>query len=75
MAFSFFTAFHTALQDASSYFSFQKEMNLKAVEQVFFNSLAGTTVFDAVVLPEDLGSSLTFDGKVLESDLLGFMIL
>lgn len=63
MAFSFFTAFHTALQDASSYFSFQKEMNLKAVEQVFFNSLAGTTVFDAVVLPEDLGSSLTFDGQ------------
>lgn len=63
MAFSFFTAFHTALQDPSSYFSFQKEMNLKAVEQVFFNSLAGTTVFDAVVLPEDLGSSATYDGQ------------
>jgi len=63
MAFSFFTAFHTALQDPSSYFSFQKEMNLKAVEQVFFNSLAGTTVFDAVVLPEDLGSGATYDGQ------------
>lgn len=63
MAFSFFTAFHTALQDPSSYFSFQKEMNLKAVEQVFFNSLAGTNVFDAVVLPEDLGSSATYDGQ------------
>lgn len=63
MSFSFFTAFHTALQDPSSYFSFQKEMNLKAVEQVFFNSLAGTTVFDAVVLPEDLGSTATYDGQ------------
>ncbi len=62
MAFNFFTAFHSALQDAKSYYAFQKEMNLKAVEQVFFNSLAGQTVFDAVILPEDLGSDLTFDG-------------
>ena len=32
-------------------------MNLKAVEQTFFNSFAGKTSFRAVVLPEDLGSN------------------
>ena len=63
MAFNFYTAFHSAMQDPASYFSFQKEMNLKAVEQVFFNSLAGTTVFQAVILPEDIGTAATFDGR------------
>jgi len=63
MAFNFFTAFHSALQDPKAYFSFQKEMNSKAVEQLFFNSLAGVTVFDAVVLPEDIGSIAVSDGQ------------
>ena len=63
MAFNFYTAFHSAMQDPASYFSFQKEMNLKAVEQVFFNSLAGTTVFQAVILPEDIGTAATVDGR------------
>ena len=63
MAFNFFTALHNALQDPKAYFSFQKEMNSKAVEQLFFNSLAGKTVFDAVILPEDIGSTAVFDGQ------------
>jgi hypothetical protein len=54
MAFNFFTAFHRALQDPEAYYSFQKEMNSKAVEQVFFNFYAGKTTFEAVVLPPDL---------------------
>jgi hypothetical protein len=63
MAFNFFTAFHNAMMDPAAYASFSKEMNLKAVEQVFFNSLAGKLSFDAVVLPEDINSSKVFDGK------------
>lgn len=63
MAFNFFTAFHNAMMDPASYSSFQKEMNLKAVEQVFFNSLAGKLSFEALVLPEDINSSKVFDGK------------
>jgi hypothetical protein len=63
MAFNFFTAFHNAMMDPAAYASFSKEMNLKAVEQVFFNSLAGKSSFDAVVLPEDINSSKVFDGK------------
>ena len=55
--FNFFTAFHNALSNPRAYSSFQKEMNLKAVEQTFFNSFAGKTSFRAVVLPEDLGSN------------------
>lgn len=62
MSFEFFTAFMRALQDKKAYFSFQKEMNLKAVEQTFFNSLAGKSVFEAIVLPEDVGSNITVDG-------------
>ena len=65
MAFNFFTAFHRALQDPEGYFSFQKEMNSKAVEQTFFNSLLGKTTFDAVVLPENLDSTTYEIGSVL----------
>ena len=38
-------------------------MNLKAVAQTFFNSLAGKTVFEAVILPEDIGKPIVFDGQ------------
>lgn len=72
MASNFFTAFHRALQDDLSYFSFQKEMNLKAVEQVFFNSLAGKGTFDAVVLPERITeTSYSPSSKVLRVRPLG----
>lgn len=72
MASNFFTAFHRALQDDLSYFSFQKEMNLKAVEQVFFNSLAGKGTFDAVVLPESLNQTNYLpNSKVLRVRPLG----
>ena len=54
---NFFTSFYNALSDSGAYYSFQKEMNLKAVEQVFFNSFSGKTSFRAVVLPQDIGSS------------------
>lgn len=57
MSKNFFTAFYSALSDPASYLSFQKEMNMKAMEQVFFNTFAGKTSFDAIVLPEDLGST------------------
>lgn len=52
---NFFTAFYNALSDPASYLSFQKEMNMKAVEQVFFNTFGGKTTFQAVVLPQDVG--------------------
>jgi len=63
MSFNFFTAFHRALQDPEGYFSFQKEMNSKAVEQTFFNSLLGKGTFDAVVLPENLSSTTYSPGN------------
>lgn len=56
MAFNFFTSFYTALSNPNAYSSFQKEMNLKAVEQVFFNSMSGKTTFNAVVLQESVGN-------------------
>lgn len=62
MAKGLFTALFNALSDPKSYYAMQKEMNLRAVAQTFFNSLAGKTTFDAVVLPEDVGSVKTFDG-------------
>ena len=62
MAFNFFTSFFSALSNPSAYSSFQKEMNLKAVEQVFFNSLSGKTSFMAVVL-SDLGDLGTKPGE------------
>ena len=55
MASNFFTAFHRALQDPEAYYSFQKEMNSKAVEQVFFNFYGGVTTFEAIILPSELG--------------------
>jgi hypothetical protein len=55
--FNFFTSFHNALSDPAAYSSFQKEMNLKAVEQTFFNSFVGKPSFRAVVLPENLKSA------------------
>lgn len=58
--FNFFTSFHSALSDPKAYASFQKELNLKAVEQIFFNAFAGKKSFNAVVLPEDLGTSSSF---------------
>ena len=51
---NFFTSFYNALSDPATYYSFQKEMNLKAVEQVFFNSFSGKSSFRAVVLPADV---------------------
>ncbi len=65
MAFNFMTAFHRALQDPEAYYSFQKEMNSKAVEQVFFNFYNGRTVFEAVVLPIDLGTTYEGSDKIL----------
>tara|TARA_R110000796_G_scaffold2374_6_gene9461 strand:+ start:848 stop:2185 length:1338 start_codon:yes stop_codon:yes gene_type:complete len=62
MANNLFTSLFNALSDPASYYSLQKEMNLKAVANSFFNSLAGVTTFDAVILPEDIGSLATFDG-------------
>lgn len=61
--FNFFTSFYSALQNPSAYSSFQKEMNLKAVEQVFFNSLSGMTSFTAVVLTESEGNASTNDNE------------
>ena len=63
MAKGLFTALFNALSDPKSYYAMQKEMNLQAVAQTFFNSLAGKTSFDAVILPENLGESVVFDGK------------
>jgi len=63
MAKGLFTALFNALSDPKSYYAMQKEMNLQAVAQTFFNSLAGKTSFDAVILPENLGESIIFDGK------------
>lgn len=62
MAKGLFTALFNALSDPKSYYAMQKEMNLHAVAQTFFNSLAGKTSFQAVVLPEDIGSPVVFDG-------------
>ena len=63
MATGLFTALFNALSDPKSYYAMQKEMNLKAVAQTFFNSLAGKTVFEAVILPEDIGKPIVFDGQ------------
>ena len=63
MATGLFTALFNALSDPKSYYAMQKEMNLKAVAQTFFNSLAGKAVFDAVILPEDIGKPIIFDGQ------------
>jgi len=71
MAFNFMTAFHRALQDPEAYYSFQKEMNSKAVEQVFFNFYGGKTVFEAVVLPKGLGTTYEPTDKVLRVRPLG----
>ena len=53
---NFFTSLYNSLSDPKSYYSFQKEMQLKAMEQTFFNSFAGKGSFRAVVLPEDIGA-------------------
>lgn len=58
-SYEFFTSFYAALSDPSAYVSFQREMNTKAVEQVFFNSLAGKTNFLAVVLGITAGTLQT----------------
>ena len=63
MASGLFTALFNALSDPKSYYAMQKEMNLKAVAQTFFNSLAGKKSFDAVILPEDIGKPIIFDGQ------------
>jgi|TARA_R100000081_G_C4815669_1_gene174794 hypothetical protein len=62
MAKGFFTALYNALTDPKSYYAMQKEMNLHAVAQTFFNSLAGKTSFQAIILPEDIGAPVIFDG-------------
>ena len=63
MAKGLFTALFNALSDPKSYYAMQKEMNLHAVAQTFFNTLAGKTVFEAVILPEDIGKPIIFDGQ------------
>ena len=63
MAKGLFTALFNALSDPKSYYAMQKEMNLHAVAQTFFNSLAGKTSFQAVILPEDIGSPIVYDGS------------
>ena len=56
MAYKFVTALQRALSDPLGYFQFQKEMQAKAMDQVFLNTFAGKTSFQAVVLPERIGS-------------------
>ena len=63
MAKGLFTALFNALSDPKSYYAMQKEMNMKAVAETFFNTLAGKTVFEAVALPEDIGEAVIFDGR------------
>lgn len=55
MASNFFTSFQAALSNPTAYSSFQKEMSTKAVEQIFFNSFSGKTVFRAFVISETAG--------------------
>ena len=47
---NFFTAFYSALSDPAAYYSFQKEMNTKAVEDLYLNTFKGKASFEAVVL-------------------------
>tara|TARA_R110002096_G_scaffold435421_1_gene660694 strand:+ start:576 stop:1646 length:1071 start_codon:yes stop_codon:yes gene_type:complete len=47
---NFFTAFYSALSDPAAYYSFQKEMNTKAVEDLYLNTFKGKFSFEAVVL-------------------------
>jgi hypothetical protein len=56
VAYKFVTALQRALSDPTGYFQFQKEMQAKAMDQVFLNTFAGKTSFQAVVLPERIGS-------------------
>ncbi len=56
MAYKFVTALQRALSDPLGYFQFQKEMQAKAMDQVFLNTFAGKTSFQAVVLPERINS-------------------
>ncbi len=51
---NFFTSFFETLADPKSYYSFQKEMQSKSIEQTFFNTLSGKFSFRAVVLPQDV---------------------
>ena len=53
---NFFTALYYSLSDPKAYYSFQKEMQIKAFEHLFMNSFAGLRVFRAVVLPQDTSS-------------------
>lgn len=63
MATGLFTALFNALSDPKSYYAMQKEVNLKAVAQTFFNSFAGKTVFEGIILPEDIGKPVIYDGQ------------
>jgi hypothetical protein len=63
MSKNFFTRFYNALSDPKAFYSFEKEMNSKAVEQVFFNSFLGMTSFKAVVLPADVGAPDALNSK------------
>jgi hypothetical protein len=77
--FNFLTSFHKSLSDPAAYSSFQKELNSKVIEQIFFNSLAGKKSFRAIVLPQDLGATnaSTGNSKILRIrplDLHDFMI-
>jgi|13_taG_2_1085334.scaffolds.fasta_scaffold16227_3 N-acetyl-anhydromuramyl-L-alanine amidase AmpD len=66
MAKGLFTALFNALSDPKSYYAMQKEMNMKAVAETYFNVLAGKTVFEAYILPESMENpQVKFDGKTI----------
>ena len=53
---NFFTAFYSALGDPKAFYEFQKEMNVKSLEDVYLNSFYGRSSFRAVVLSVNPGS-------------------
>ena len=78
MSSKFFTGIFRALADPIAHFDTMKEINAKAAEKIFFDSLAGKSTFQAVVLPEKLGSTdqpvLGQAIRVRPIDLHDFMI-
>jgi len=47
---NFFTAFYSALGDPKNYYSFQKEMITKAMEDLYLNTYRGMSSFEATVI-------------------------
>ncbi len=52
-----FDRIRRSLSSPEAYSSFQKDLDSKAMEQIFFNTLSGKTSFRAVVLPENSTNS------------------